>query len=139
MITSLTVRLVIIYIRISLSVQAVFITFIAWAILLTIPPGESRGPNIVAALAVSVLAAIGVAAAALMNRRRRSAAVAAFAIETVWAATSFWSAALPSGPPDGEYYLTGVLSLIALVGLLLTPVRSYLFLTRISRFTGKLG
>src|ERR1700722_5083893 len=125
MTTTLTVRSVILYTRILLCLQAVFIAVIAWYILLTIEPGAPRQANTIGALIASVLAAIGVATAVLMKRGRRAAAVAAFAIETLWDVVSFVNAALPAGPPRSEYLLGGVLSLIALVGLLLSPVRSY--------------
>jgi hypothetical protein len=130
MIATLTVRSVVLFTQILLCLQAMFIAFTAWYILLTIEPGAPRGPNAIAAVIASVIAVISFVTAILMKRGRKWAAVTALAIEVLWAVASFISAALPPGPPRWEYFLGGVLSLMAIVGLMLKPVRSYLSVTR---------
>lgn len=129
--TSLTVRSVILFTRVLLCVQGVLIATLAWAALLTLQPGSPREPNLNEALVASVVAVASLITAILMKQRRKWAAISAFAIEGLWTVVALWSAALPAGPPHLQYFLGAALSLAALVGLLLKPVRAYFALTSI--------
>jgi hypothetical protein len=130
MAADLIVRSVILFTRALLCIQAVFIATIAWAALLGLQPGDPRTPNIIAAMVASAVAAFGIAVAILMKRGRRWAAVSAFAAECAWTALALGSAALPPGPSRWQYLLGAALSLTAVTGLSLKPVRSYFAVAR---------
>jgi hypothetical protein len=135
--TTLTVRSVILFTQALLCIQAVFIAAFAWTALATLEPGVSRAPNTTAALLASALAAASVVTAMLMKQGRTWAAVSAIAIEGLWTVTALVVAALPEGPPRWQYLLGFALSLTALIGLLLKPVRSYFAVTRSPETTEK--
>jgi len=67
---------------------------------------------------------------------RRWAPVAVIILEALWVALSLASAAADaSGLPAGQYYVGGMLSLAAVIGLLMPQVRAYCGLTWRLRFS----
>jgi uncharacterized membrane protein YccC len=112
--------------RLLLCIQGVFIATITWALLLGLQPGDPRTPNMIGALVGSAIALGSFAIAWRIGRGRRWAAASALAIEGLWAAVAFVSAALPPGPSRWDYIFGFLVALAAITGLLVRPVRLYL-------------
>jgi hypothetical protein len=140
-----------VYVRVLLCLQGLGLLFVAWAI---IPdrghglPGRGSGgilwPLVALALILTLVGLAIILTAVLLRRGRRRAAMAAIAIESLWAVAA---AAIVldtlreavdafeyGGHPDEALpwwlYAAAMLSLVAIVGLLLRPVRAYTGLVR---------
>jgi hypothetical protein len=143
-----------VYVRVLLCLQGLGLLFLAWGI---IPdrghglPGRGSGailwPLVSLALILTILGLAVILTAVLLRRGRPRAAMAAIAIESLWAVTA---AAIVldtlreavdafeyGGHPDEALpwwlYAAAMLFLIAIVGLLLRPVRAYTGLVRADR------
>jgi hypothetical protein len=143
-----------VYVRVLLCLQGLGLLFLAWGI---IPdrghglPGRGSGailwPLVALALILTILGLAVILTAVLLRRGRPRAAMAAIAIESLWAVTA---AAIVldtlreavdafeyGGHPDEALpwwlYAAAMLFLIAIVGLLLRPVRAYTGLVRADR------
>lgn len=132
MAATLTVRSVILFVRVLLFVQAAFIATIGWAALATLAPGYPAGSSLITALIASAVAAVSAVTALHLKQARTRAAVSAIVIECLWTALAIWIAEIPAGPTRWPYFLSAALSLIAITGLLLAPVRSHFAITRAS-------
>ena len=140
-----------VYVRVLLCLQGLGLLFLAWAI---IPdrghglPGRGSGaiiwPLVALALILTLLGLAIILTAVLLRRGRPRAAMAAIAIESLWAVAA---AAIVldtlreavdafeyGGHPDVALpwwlFAAAALSLVAIVGLLLRPVRAYSGLVR---------
>jgi hypothetical protein len=145
-----------VYVRVLLCLQGLGLLFLAWGI---IPdrghglPGRGSGailwPLVSLALILTILGLAVILTAVLLRRGRPRAAMAAIAIESLWAVTA---AAIVldtlreavdafeyGGHPDEALpwwlYAAAMLFLIAIVGLLLRPVRAYTGLVRADRLS----
>ena len=147
-----------VYVRVLLCLQGLGLLFLAWAI---IPdrghglPGRGSGaiiwPLVALALILTLLGLAIILTAVLLRRGRRRAAMAAIAIEALWAVAvaaivldavrETVDAFEYGGHPDEGLpwwlYAAGALFLVATVGLLLRPVRAYTGVVRADRLTRK--
>jgi len=143
-----------VYVRVLLCLQGLFLLFLAWAFISDRGhglPGRGSGPTLWPLVAFAlILALLGLAiilTAVMLRRGRRRAAMAAIAIESLWAVAA---AAIVldtlreavdafeyGGHPDEALpwwlYAAATLFLVAIVGLLLRPVRAYTGLVRADR------
>jgi hypothetical protein len=124
------------YVRVLLCLQGTCLGFLAWALW---PAGESHTQlwaPLGLALLFTFLGLAGIAAALLLRRGRRWAAIAAILIEALWAAVAAALAykTLKDWPLDWQFLwqVTAgtALFLVTVVGLLLPPVRAYAGLVR---------
>ena len=147
-----------VYVRVLLCLQGLGVLFLASVF---IPdrghglPGRGSGailwPLVAIALILVVLGLAIILTAVLLRRGRRRAAMAAIAIESLWAVAA---AAIVldtlreavdafeyGGHPDVALpwwlFAAAALSLVAIVGLLLRPVRAYTGLVRTDRLSRK--
>jgi hypothetical protein len=117
------------YVRVLLCLQGVYLTFQVWE--------DFSGRADVIALSFALIGTYfglaGILTAAMIRRGRRRAVIAAMAIEALWVAGA---AALGNlgrysgGQGEFRFFAVAALSLIALAGLLLPPVRTYAGLAR---------
>jgi hypothetical protein len=124
------------YVRVLLCLQSLYLGFWAWVFW----PGRDPHTAFLARAGLTLLFAFlglaGIAAALLLRRGRRWAAIAAILIEALWAALAAAIAykTLRDWPLDlqllGEMTMAAALFLVAVAGLLLPPVRAYSGLTR---------
>jgi len=143
-----------VYVRVLLCLQGLGLLFAAVAFVSVRGNGlggQESGANLWPFVAFAlILALLGLAViltAVLLRRGRRRAAMAAIAIESLWAVAA---AAIVldtlreavdafeyGGHPDEALpwwlYVAGMLSLVAIIGLLLRPVRAYAGLVRADR------
>jgi hypothetical protein len=143
-----------VYVRVLLCLQGLGLLFLAWAI---IPdrghglPGRGSGgivwPLVAPALILTLVGLAIILTAVLLRRGRRRAAMAAIAIEALWAVAAaaivldtlreavdaFEYGGHPDEALPGWFYAAAMLSLVAIVGLLLRPVRAYTGLVRADR------
>jgi len=143
-----------VYVRVLLCLQGLGLLFLAWGI---IPdrghglPGRGSGgilgPLVALALILTLAGLAIILTAVLLRRGRRRSAMAAIAIESLWvvAAAAIVLDVLREtvdafeygGHPDESLpwwlYAAAILSLVAIVGLLLRPVRGYTGLVRADR------
>jgi len=124
------------YVRVLLCLQGMCLGFLAWALWpVRETPTQFWAPLGLALLFTSLGLAV-IAVALLLRRGRRWAAIAAILIEALWAAVAAAIAynTLKDWPLDLQ--LLGLLTagtalfLVAVVGLLLRPVRAYAGLVR---------
>ena len=147
-----------VYVRVLLCLQGLGLLFVAVAFVSVRGHGlggQESGANLWPFVAFAlILALLGLAViltAVLLRRGRRRAAMAAIAIESLWAVAA---AAIVldtlreavdafeyGGHPDEALpwwlYAAAMLSLVAIVGLLLRPVRAYTGVVRADRLTRK--
>src|ERR1700744_1479847 len=126
----LIARIVILYARLLLIVQGLAILGIGWL-------GASMAGGLHAsaraygyfgaiAAAVAAVAVMGIVAGLLMRPGRMWAAIVVIVLEALWAVVSFGSAAAAAGGPlAGAYYVSGGLSVVALIGLSTPPARDH--------------
>jgi hypothetical protein len=124
------------YVRVLLCLQGLYLGFWAWGLW----PGRAPQGDFWALLGLELLLAfLGLAtigAAVLLRPGRRSAAIAAILIEALWAtlAAAIAYKTLKDWPLDlrllGEVTAAGALFGVAVVGMLLRPVRAYAGLVR---------
>ena len=128
------------YVRVLLCLQGLSLLFLAF---LFFPVGHGvNGPEIrlgwllAPALLATSLGVAGIVAAVMLRRGRRRAAIAAILMEGLWAlvAAALWYKTIKDLPLDlhllVELTAAGALFLVAVVGLLLRPVRAYAGLVR---------
>jgi hypothetical protein len=124
------------YVRVLLCLQGMYLGFWAWILW---PRRESHvqfWAPLGLALLFAFLSLAGIAAALLLRRGRRWAAIAAILIEALWAAAAaaLWYKTLKDWPLDWQFLqlmtAAAALFLVAVVGLLLRPVRAYAGLVR---------
>jgi hypothetical protein len=140
-----------VYVRVLLCLQGLGLLFSAWAFSSVRGhglPGRGSGAIVWPLVAFALILAVGglaiILTAVLLRRGRRRAAMAAIAIESLWAVAA---AAIVldtlreavdafeyGGHPDVALpwwlFAAAALSLVAIVGLLLRPVRAYSGLVR---------
>jgi hypothetical protein len=133
-----------VYVRVLLCLQGLFLLFLAGVIIFGGGLGTARGPLTALSLIVALFGLAGIVTAVRLRRDRRRAAIAAIAIESLWAVAA---AAIVldtlretvdafeyGGHPDEALpwwlYAAGALFLVAIIGLLLRPVRAYAGLAR---------
>jgi hypothetical protein len=147
-----------VYVRVLLCVQGLGLLFLAWAFVSDRGIGLSgRGsgatlwPLVAFGLILAVVGLAIILTAVLLRRGRRRAAMAAIAIELVSAVAAaaivldtlreVVDAFEYGGHPDEALpwwlYVAGMLSLVAIVGLLVRPVRAYTGLVRADRLNRK--
>ena len=124
------------YVRVLLCLQSLYMGFWAW----NFWPGSEPHSQFLAALGLMLLFTFlglaGIAAALLLRRGRRAAAMAAILIEALWAAVAaaLWYKTLKDWPFNlqllEQVTAAAALFLVAAVGLLLPPVRAYAGLVR---------
>jgi hypothetical protein len=124
------------YVRVLLCLQSLYLGFWAWVFW----PGRDPHTAFLARAGLTLLLAFlglaGIAAALLLRRGRRWAAIAAILIEALWAALAAAIAykTLKDWPLNlqllGEMTMAAALFLVAVAGLLLPPVRAYSGLVR---------
>jgi hypothetical protein len=124
------------YVRVLLCLQGMYLGFWAWALW----PGRAPHGDFWAMLGLELLLAFlglaTIAAAVLLRRGRRWAAIAAILIEALWTALAAALAykTLKDWPLDWQFLQEvtagAALFLVAVVGLLLRPVRAYAGLVR---------
>lgn len=143
-----------VYVRVLLCLQGLGLLFLAWEFgsvrghsLTGRGSGATLWPLVVFALILAVGGLAVILTAVRLRRGRRRAAMAAIAIESLWAVAA---AAIVldtlretvdafeyGGHPDEAlpwwFYAAATLSLVAMVGLLLRPVRAYAGLVRADR------
>ena len=118
-----------VYVRVLLFLQGLFLVFLVWAVF-------SRGVPIAIVLLVSFLGLAQIVTAVLLRRGRRWAAISAILIEALWAlaAAALDYKTIRDWPLDLQLLeqLTAVtaLFLATIFGLLLRPVRAYAGLVR---------
>jgi hypothetical protein len=128
------------YVRVLLCLQGLYLLFLAF---LFFPVGHGlNGSDIrlgwllAPALLATSLGVAGIVAAVMLRRGRRWAAIAAILIEGLWAlvAAALWYKTIKDLPLDFHFLLVltaaAALFLVAVVGLLLRPVRAYAGLVR---------
>ena len=124
------------YVRVLLCLQGMFLGFWAWALWPVRETPTQFWAPLGLALLFSFLGLAVIAAALLLRRGRRWAAIAAILIEALWAALAAALAykTLKDWPLDLQllWQVTAgaALFLVAVVGLLLPPVRAYAGLVR---------
>jgi hypothetical protein len=118
-----------VYVRVLLCLQGVFLVFLAWAVF--------AGGVPIAVVILSFLGLAEMVTALLLRRGRRWAAVTAILIEVLWAlvAAALAYKTLKDWPPLDlqaleELTALTALFLVTVFGLLLRPVRAYAGLVR---------
>jgi hypothetical protein len=145
-----------VYVRVLLCLQGLGLLFVAWAIIPdrgTGLPGRGSGgivwPLVTIALILTLVGLAFILTGVLLRRGRRRAAMAAIAIESLWvvaaaaivldtlreAVDAFEYGGHPDEALPGWLYAAAMLSLVAVVGLLLRPVRAYTGLVRADRLS----
>jgi hypothetical protein len=124
------------YVRVLLCLQGMFLGFYAWALLPGREPHTLFWAPLGLALLFTFLGLTGIVTALLLRPGRRWAAIAAILIEALWAvvAAALGYKTLKDWPLDlqllEQVTVGTVLFLVAVVGLLLPPVRAYAGLIR---------
>jgi len=114
------------YVRVLLCLQGLWLVLVGWMIFIGRGPATRFGVLLALALIATVLGVAGTASAVLLRRGRRGAAIAAIVIEALWAAAAAAGfVASLSGAPGWQLLAGAALFLVAVVGLLLPPVRAY--------------
>jgi hypothetical protein len=124
------------YVRVLLCLQGLYLGFWAWGLW----PGRGSHGEVWALLGLELffafLSLATIAAAVLLRRGRRGAAITAILIEALWAALAAAAAykTLKDWPLDFHFLClvtaAAALFLVAVVGLLLRPIRAYSGLVR---------
>jgi hypothetical protein len=143
-----------VYVRVLLCLQGLGLLFLAWVFISDqghgLPgrgSGATLGPLVAFALILALLGLAVILTAVRLGRGRRRAAIAAIAIESLWAVAAAATvldtlretvdAFEYGGHPDVAlpwwFYAAATLFLVAIVGLLLRPVRAYAGLVRADR------
>ena len=124
------------YVRVLLCLQGMYLGFWAWALWPVRETPTQFWAPLGLALLLASLGLAGIAAAILLRRGRRWAAIAAILIEALWAAVAAALAykVLKDWPLDFQLLWQvsagAALFLVAVAGLLLHPVRAYAGLVR---------
>ena len=125
-----------VYVRVLLFLQSMYLGFWVWALFPRRDTPTQFWASLGLALLFAFLSLAGIAAAILLRRGRRWAAVTAILIEGLWAAAAARSGSwtLKEWPIDlpllGLLTLGAALFLVAVAGLLFRPVRAYAGLVR---------
>jgi hypothetical protein len=133
-----------IYVRVLLCLQGVFLLFLAGVMIFGQGLGGARGPLIVPLAIAALFGLAGIVTAVRLGPGRPRAAMAAIAIELLWvvAAAAIVLETLREAVDAFEYgghpdealpwwlYAAGALFIVAIVGLMLRPVRAYAGLGR---------
>ena len=133
-----------VYVRVLLCLQGVFLPFLAGVMIFGQGLAGARGPLIVPLAIAALFGLAGIVTAVRLGPDRPRAAMAAIAIESLWAAAAA-AIALETlreavdafeygGHPDEAlpwwFYTAAMLFLVAIAGLLFRPVRAYAGLAR---------
>ena len=124
------------YVRVLLCLQGLYLGFWAWGLWPGKAPHGELWPFLGLELFLAVLGLVTIAAAVLLRRGRRWAAIAAILIEALWAtlAAAVAYQTVKDWPLDFRFLcevtVAAALFLVAVVGLLLRPVRAYAGLVR---------
>ena len=124
------------YVRVLLCLQGMYLGFWVWVLWPGRDPGAQFWARLGLALLFTVLGLAGIAAALLLRRGRRWAAITALLIELLWAAlaAAIGYKILKDWPIDFPLLelVTAAAALfsVAVLGLLLRPVRVYAGLVR---------
>jgi hypothetical protein len=124
------------YVRLLLCLQGLYLGFWAWGLWPERAPQGDFWALLILELVLAFLALAPIAAAVLLRPGRRWAAIAAILIEALWAtlAAAIAYKTLKDWPLDlhllGEVTAAAALFGVAVVGLLLRPVRAYAGLVR---------
>ena len=124
------------YVRVLLCLQGLYLGFWAWALWPSRAPQGDFLALLGLVLLLGFLGLVTIGAAVLLRPGRRWAAIAAILIEALWATTAAAIAykTLKDWPLDlhllGEVMVAAALFGVAVVGLLLRPVRAYAGLVR---------
>jgi len=126
----LIARIVILYARVLVIVQGLFIMGLLWLATLHAGGGGVSPMAYVflgaIATVVTAVSVTGIVAALLMRPGRRWAPIAVIILEALWTTVSLKSAVADRGGTSaGQLYAAGVLSLAAIIGLLMPPARAY--------------
>ncbi len=117
------------FVRALLWAQGILILAIAVAGLLTVAPGASSSPSVIAAILAAVVAGAGVATALRLGPGRKRAAAVAVVLEAFWALGSALELGRASRSAGYSGSLLAILvfivSVVASVGLLRRPARRY--------------
>jgi hypothetical protein len=121
-----------VYVRVLLCLQGMYLGFWAWALSSDQGPDTRARELLAFALIGAFLGLAGIVAAVLLRRGRRWAAIAAIVIESLWAAAAaaIGYAVSRSGTPVWQLFAGAALFVATVVGLLLPPVRAYAGLVR---------
>jgi hypothetical protein len=142
-----------VYVRVLLCLQGVFLLFLAGVLIFGFGVSVTRAPLIVLMAIAAVIGVVGIVTAVQLGPGRPRAAMAAIAIESLWAVAvaavvletlhEAVDAFEYGGHPDEAlpwwFYAAGALFLVAIVGLLLRPVRAYAGLVRPDRRNRKIA
>jgi hypothetical protein len=124
------------YVRVLLCLQGLYLGFWAWGLWPGSAPHGDFWAFLVLELVLAFLGLATIVAAVMLRRGRRWAAIAAILIEALWAtlAAAIAYKTLKDWPLDlhllGEVTAAAALFLVAVLGLLLRPVRAYAGLVR---------
>jgi hypothetical protein len=124
------------YVRVLLCLQGLYLGFWAWGLWPGRAPQGDFWTLLVIDLVLALLALATIVAAVLLRPGRRLAAIAAIIIEALWAtlAAAIAYKTLKDWPLDlhllGELTAAAALFGVAVIGLLLRPVRAYAGLVR---------
>lgn len=136
-----------VYVRVLLCLQGLFLLFLAGVTIFGGGLGTARGPLIALLLIAALFGVAGIVTAVRLGRGRRRAAIAAIAIESLWAVAAaaivldtlretvdaFEYGGHPDQALPSWFYAAAMLFLVAIAGLLLRPVRAYAGLVRADR------
>jgi hypothetical protein len=124
------------YVRVLLCLQGLYLGFWAWGLWPGWTPHGDFWAFLVLELVLAILGLATIVAAVMLGRGRRWAAIAAMLIEALWAtlAAAIAYKTLKDWPLDlhllGEVTAAAALFGVAVLGLLLRPVRAYAGLVR---------
>jgi hypothetical protein len=120
------------YVRVLLCLQGLYLTLFGWLLFLGRGPDTRSAALFAFALIATFLGLGGIVTAVLLRRDRRGAAIAAIAIEGLWAAAvaAIGWAASTGGDLVWQLFAGAALFLGTVIGLLLPPVRAYAGLAR---------
>jgi hypothetical protein len=120
------------YVRVLLCLQGLYLAILAWVVSRDQGPDTRTGALHAFAVIAIFLSLAGIVTAVLLGRGRRGAAIAAIVIEALWAAVAaaIGYPSLMRGAPAWQLLAGTALFLVAVVGLLLPPVRAYAGLVR---------
>ena len=120
------------YVRVLLCLQGMYLVLLGLVFFTSAGGGgTSFGRMLAVALVAALLGVVEISTAFLLRRGRRGTAIAAIVIEALWtaAAVAGYEVSL-SGAPVWQYFAGAALFLVAVIGLLLPPVRAYAGLVR---------
>ena len=121
-----------VYVRVLLCLQGLYLGLLGSLFLTDLgEPATNPGSLLTIALIAILLGLAHIVTAVLLRRGRPGPAIAAIVIEALWtaAAVAGYEVSL-RGAPVWQYFAGAALFLVAVVGLLLPPVRAYAGLIR---------